>query len=279
MMPVSTRPTRYAPALALAALTLAGPSGCADDGPPRDCKGATCTPHSAFIVDRSTGMQDAAGRACDALDTMLAKDIALPGRNKLSKGYVYLTGTQGMSAPQLIHQYDYATMMARGGIEASADAGEKAEEAKAAARAAAKQACLGQGREENYSPLWAALSSVVKDMTSKCGPDDGCTIYFYTDLQEISEPYLCTQILGADSYGKRSGCPKNSGRKAPQRVQSGGETRLDWPTESMLPPTPASGLRIVACGTDDSADGSASRMGPMVAQRRDQAWKALFPGA
>jgi len=254
-------------------------AGCGDSGPPKDCKSATCTPHTACSVDRSTGMQDATGRACASLGTLLEKDLAQTGRNRLSKGYVYLTGTQAMAAPQRIHQFDYGTMRGRGGIEASAGAAEQAEEARVSVLTEAKQACLGRATEENFSPLWAALSNVVRDMSSKCGADDGCTVYFYTDLQEISEPYLCTEILGADAYGRSTACPKNSGRQPPKKVESGGATHLEWPAESMLPPTPASGIRIVACGTNDSVDASAAKMGPMVAQRRDQSWKALFPGA
>jgi len=227
-------------------------------------------------------MQDSSGRACVATAAVVDKVIGKPGPNKLSEGFVYMTGSQTMSAPSLIHQFKFADLVEiHGGlgasIEGTKDAGRK--EARGVAVEAVKSACMSQATEQNFSPLWAALKSVVDDLSQKCGPDDGCKVYFYTDLQEISEPWLCTQIQGPDSYGKRDGCPANAGRKAPKRLPSGADPELEWSSEVVVPPTQVNGIEIVVCGTNDSADGSAGKVSPMFAQRRDQAWQALFPGA
>ena len=139
-----------------------------------------------------------------------------------------------------------------------------------------ESSCREMASPVKYSPLFEALRSHVQDMRESCKDSDPCHVLFYTDLQEIAEPWICTEIFGADWYGKPDGCPANRGRTEPEHSRDGA---IIWSDGAIPKPIDASGIEITVCGLAGSTDSQAAKITPEAQRRTREVWKRLFPNA
>ncbi len=237
------------------------------------------SPRLVVLIDRSVGMQDGTHKACNNLAGIAQKLIA-SHRNRTTTLSVFLTGTKGQVGARLMEHITFNGMHSSGGIEASQKGLAEAEKKRQATVAGLVAKCQAQAKPVNYSPLYAGLRGVIKDLGQRCGAGTPCKVVFYTDLQEIAEPWMCTEIFGGKWYGKKDGCPRNPGRPAPKRSEdSDGNVVLQWQDAAKPKSVDASGIAITVCGLSESSDSGAAKMQPDALDRRDQMWKDLFPGA
>lgn len=241
-------------------LALAGIIGC---GSPTTAPGP---PLWDILVDRSDGMQDASGRACQAVGTIARHLLTSPKRTKDATLRLYQTGSRDGVGQRPLFTSDLRDVICGGGLE-----GCSAKDAQAKADAlvdAITAACRAGSEPIPYSPLHAGLSALVGDLRAACTQGRTCEVYFYTDLVDTQEPWICTEMLGADAYGHA--CPKNVGA----------ETRVDGKAGFARPsPVDATGVGITICGMSASTDAAAHLALSGFRDRREEVWRDLYPNA
>lgn len=247
-----------------------------------DASGAPPQRSYVVLVDRSDGIQDEEGHACDTVAQLVRSIVDASDEGFILQ--VFATGTKDSIGVVPLGETASVPPTSKAPIEptekdatmekpfATLRKKYEAEKAEYECRLeavrrrklqvvdTASTACRKLATPVSYSPIYAALRSGL-DECSKT-PDVPCHVVFVTDLQETAEPSVCAAIFGRGAYGRKGGCPVRSGAELGQ-----------------LPsPIDARRARITACGLTQSRD-AGRRLGADVVTRIKTVWTKLVGNA